>query len=86
MKKVTISIIGGAGHIGLPLGVLFACKNLNVNLIDINSEAIDNISRGKFIYKEEKSKFYLDKALKKKNYHFQKNYLLSKTMILLLFV
>jgi UDP-N-acetyl-D-mannosaminuronic acid dehydrogenase len=72
MKKVTISIIGGAGHIGLPLGVLFACKNLNVNLIDINSEAINNISRGKFIYKEEKSKFYLDKALKKKKLSFSK--------------
>ena len=31
-----ISIIGGAGHVGLPLGLAFANKNFNVNLIDLN--------------------------------------------------
>ena len=34
-NKQSIAIIGGLGHVGLPLGLLFANKNFNVNLIDI---------------------------------------------------
>lgn len=70
MKKDTISIIGGAGHIGLPLGVLLATKNQYVNLIDKNINAINQIKIGNFIYKEEKAKSYLEKALKKKKLAF----------------
>ena len=33
-----ISIIGGAGHVGFPLGLVFANKNFKVNLIDKNNE------------------------------------------------
>ena len=29
-----ISIIGGAGHVGLPLGLAFASKNFKIHLID----------------------------------------------------
>lgn len=70
MKKDRISIIGGAGHIGLPLGVLLATKNLHINLVDKNNEAISQIKKGNFIYKEESSKFYLNKALKRKKLSF----------------
>ena len=31
-----ISIIGGAGHVGFPLGLVFAKKKFKVNLIDKN--------------------------------------------------
>ena len=31
-----MSIIGGAGHVGFPLGLVFAAKNFKVNLIDKN--------------------------------------------------
>ena len=38
-----ISIIGGAGHVGLPLGLAFASKNFKIHLIDKNKKALKNI-------------------------------------------
>ncbi len=49
MKSISekhISIIGGAGHVGLPLGLAFATKNFKVHLIDTNEKnlsLIDNL-------------------------------------------
>ena len=34
LNKRQISIIGGAGHVGFPLGLIFSSKNFYVNLID----------------------------------------------------
>ena len=36
MFNKTISIIGGTGHVGLPLGLMFAEKKYKVQLIDID--------------------------------------------------
>ena len=36
MLKNKISIIGGAGHIGLPLSIKFSEKKFIVNIIDVN--------------------------------------------------
>lgn len=47
-----ISIIGGCGHIGLPLGVVFSMCGKNVNLVDINTKKIDCIKSGKYPYFE----------------------------------
>jgi len=41
-----VTIVGGAGHVGLPLGIVFAHKGLDVQLFDINSEALDVIQSG----------------------------------------
>ena len=41
-----IVIIGGAGHVGLPLGLAFADKGKRVLLYDINEQAIETIRRG----------------------------------------
>ena len=69
-KKNNISIIGGAGHIGLPLGVLLATKNFNINLIDKNSNALKKVKAGNFIYKEDKGNLFLKKSLKKNKLSF----------------
>ena len=42
----TISIIGGTGHVGLPLGLSLSEKNFNVQLIDINKENISKVNNG----------------------------------------
>ena len=42
MKK--ISIIGGAGHIGLPLGLYLASKKNSIYLYDINKKLCDQIN------------------------------------------
>ena len=52
--KVTpkISIIGGCGHVGIPLGLAFASKGLEVTLIDVNQVAVKAINAGKLPFKE----------------------------------
>ena len=46
MKKFDVCIIGGAGHIGLPLGLLISSKNKRVVLYDKNVEVIKKINKG----------------------------------------
>jgi len=41
-----ICIVGGLGHIGLPLGIVFASKGLKVCLQDINKDSAEIVSRG----------------------------------------
>ncbi len=59
--KADIAIIGGAGHIGLPLGMLFAAKKKKVILYDKNKINLDKISIGKMPFLERGG----DKFLKK---------------------
>ena len=50
--KADIIIIGGAGHIGLPLGILFANKGKSVILYDKNKKNIDLINNSKMPFME----------------------------------
>lgn len=49
----TICIIGGCGHVGLPLGLAFASRGFVVTLVDTNSDAVQMISAGHLPFKEE---------------------------------
>ena len=51
MKK--ICIIGGCGHVGIPLGLAFASKNFDVTLVDVNPAAVENINRAHLPFKED---------------------------------
>ena len=51
--KGDIVIIGGAGHIGLPLGLLFANKGKKVILYDKEHQNINKIKRPKMPFMEE---------------------------------
>ena len=46
MKKFDVCIVGGAGHIGLPLGLLLKSKNKRVVLYDKNTKTINKINSG----------------------------------------
>jgi|TARA_B100000959_G_C14922339_1_gene600056 UDP-N-acetyl-D-mannosaminuronic acid dehydrogenase len=46
MKKFDVCIVGGAGHIGLPLGLLLKSKNKRVVLYDKNTKIINKINSG----------------------------------------
>ena len=61
-----ISIIGGAGHVGFPLGLIFSSKGFNVSLIDKHTTNINKINNGKVPFLEESSQLLLKKMLKKK--------------------
>ncbi len=53
MKKEKICIIGGCGHVGIPLGLAFASKNFDVTLVDVNPQAVENINRAHLPFKED---------------------------------
>ena len=67
-KKITI--IGGAGHIGLPLSVLIANSNIKVNCYDKNQALIKQSKKGIFPFKEKNGKSQLQKAIKSKKINF----------------
>jgi UDP-N-acetyl-D-mannosaminuronic acid dehydrogenase len=39
-------IVGGCGHVGLPLALAFADRGLQVRIYDINSQAVDQVNTG----------------------------------------
>lgn len=51
-KKYDVCILGGCGHVGLPLAIAFADKGLNVAIYDIDQRAIDLVSSGKMPFLE----------------------------------
>ena len=65
-KKRQISIIGGAGHVGFPLGLVLSSKGFNVKLVDTNRENIKKINSGKIPFLEDGAQQLLGKMLKKK--------------------
>jgi len=69
MKKYKhdICIVGGFGHIGLPLGIVFAEKGLKVVLYDVNKANGKIISSGKLPYVEYEASIPLQKNLKNGN-------------------
>ena len=65
--KRNISIIGGAGHVGFPLGLIFTSKGFKVSLIDKNKINIKKINNGHIPFLENNSQTLLTKMIKKKN-------------------
>ena len=61
-----VCIIGGAGHVGLPLGVSFALSGLRTVLLDINTKSVACLKKGKFPFKEKNGDKSLRRALKNK--------------------
>ncbi|MDR3112896.1 MAG: nucleotide sugar dehydrogenase [Endomicrobium sp.] len=60
-----ICIVGGCGHVGIPLGLAFASKNFNVRLLDINKNAVDAINAGVLPFVEEGAQEILSKHIGK---------------------
>lgn len=64
-KPYDICIIGGLGHVGLPLGISFADSGKRVVLYDINQKVIDIVSQGKMPFIETGAEDVLKKVLGK---------------------
>jgi len=47
-----IVIMGGGGHVGLPLGIAFASRGLDVTLFDIDDATVDTINDGELPFRE----------------------------------
>lgn len=63
--KYDLAIVGGAGHVGLPLAIVFAHKGLKVLINDINKDSMDMISRGELPFMEHDAEPILKNVLKK---------------------
>jgi len=61
-----VSIVGGAGHVGAPLGLALSSKGYNVILIDKNKENIKKINHGEMPFIEEGCTKLLKKMISKK--------------------
>lgn len=59
----SVAIVGGCGHVGLPLGLALADSGLDVVLYDINEEAIDTVRAGKMPFYEQGAPEVLTRVL-----------------------
>jgi UDP-N-acetyl-D-mannosaminuronic acid dehydrogenase len=62
-----VTIIGGLGHVGLPLGIVFASKNLKVCLHDINEDVAKTVLQGHLPYVEYNAEPLLKEGLSSGN-------------------
>jgi UDP-N-acetyl-D-mannosaminuronic acid dehydrogenase len=62
-SSVDVAIVGGCGHVGLPLGIAFADRGLKVALVDINPAAVDMVNRGELPFAEPGAADVLSRAL-----------------------
>jgi len=58
-----ISVIGGGGHVGLPMGIVLANAGFSVTLIDKNEERLATIENGELPFDEPGGKPLLEEAL-----------------------
>jgi len=66
MRQITI--VGGAGHVGLPFGVVLASKGFNVIAYDISTSNVDLVNSGQFPFIESGGSILLKEALQNKTF------------------
>ena len=83
MKNKKITVLGGAGHIGLPLSIVFANKGFDVSILDSNTKALNLAKNGKMPFKEKDGELNLKKALKKLSFYSKPSNFLSRSTIII---
>jgi UDP-N-acetyl-D-mannosaminuronic acid dehydrogenase len=63
MKKKTITVVGGCGHIGLPLSIILCNKGYNVIAYDLNNKIFSKILKGQMPFLESGASSQLKKAI-----------------------
>jgi UDP-N-acetyl-D-mannosaminuronic acid dehydrogenase len=53
LKTSPLAIVGGCGHVGLPLGLAFARKGYQVDLVDTSPERVAQVSAGRMPFHED---------------------------------
>ncbi len=65
-----VCVIGGAGHVGVPLALVLADNAVRTLIYDINSEAVATLQAGKLPFLEEGGKTMLARVLRRKTLGF----------------
>src|SRR3984893_1733217 len=60
-----ICVVGGAGHVGLPLSIVFAANNQRVLIYDLDQKAMDVTRTGRMPFMEHGAEPLLQDALSK---------------------
>ncbi|MBF0206337.1 MAG: nucleotide sugar dehydrogenase [Oligoflexia bacterium] len=63
MKKKRIVVVGGCGHVGIPLGLALASAQHQVRLLDTNPDAVNSINQGRLPFLEEGALEILQKVI-----------------------
>jgi UDP-N-acetyl-D-mannosaminuronic acid dehydrogenase len=61
--RYDVVVVGGGGHVGLPLAVAFASRGLNTAIYDINQAAVDTVLAGELPFLENGLKELLGEVL-----------------------
>jgi UDP-N-acetyl-D-mannosaminuronic acid dehydrogenase len=69
-KTADLTVVGGAGHVGVPLVLSFAAKGLTVNINDINEQTLATLKSGRVPFIENGAQPLLSKALADKRLFF----------------
>ena len=63
-NKHDVCVVGGAGHVGVPLALIFADSGFKTLILDINKEAMGKMAAGRLPFREEGGEELLNKVLK----------------------
>src|SRR5437762_3991557 len=63
IQKGPLAIVGGCGHVGLPLGLAFARKGFQVDLVDTSAERAAQVNRGEMPFHEDDAEALLKDVL-----------------------
>jgi UDP-N-acetyl-D-mannosaminuronic acid dehydrogenase len=69
-QTADLTVVGGAGHVGIPLVLSFASKGLTVNVNDLNQQALRTLKEGRVPFFEHGAQELLTKALADKRLFF----------------
>jgi UDP-N-acetyl-D-mannosaminuronic acid dehydrogenase len=68
-----VAVVGGAGHVGIPLSLVLADRGLRTLIYDINQAAVRELQAGRLPFIEEDGEDLLRKALKARMLGFSQN-------------
>ena len=61
-----VVVVGGCGHVGLPLAIILASKNLKVVAFDTNTQVVATVNSGKMPFDEPGAPEVLTEVLRTK--------------------
>lgn len=64
LRTGPIAIVGGCGHVGLPLGLAFARKGYQVDLVDTSAERVNWVNEGRMPFDEDDAQDALTRTTK----------------------
>ncbi len=62
-RHLDVVVVGGCGHVGLPLAIAFADRGLDVGIYDINEEAVKTVESGELPFQEANAQEVLQSVL-----------------------